>query len=983
SWAVDIDQATFPPSDDMRAVISITVTLNGTKMVYDHWEDGLEADSQNPIQGTTEVWGDGLASTGCPPTKNGAPLACTDANDGLNAGDVLALENYVIANPRNPAELRFDGGDLIASSDVIAVTRAGWPHWVGTPPCPSGSCFSGVVLAGAVEVYQASDWGVRYLSPVGEDISPTPCVNAPAANCMFEYTAFSIMAGADSTLVSVDVNGDGLIDQSATLDRGESLLAGNVLTGGEVLASKPVQVDLLTGDVDTTYEARWFALQPVERWSSVYYTPVGETDAAAPVTVFAYNPADLDIDVDYETLVPSGNFVVPAGGIYEFTMPANSGARFEGRLTAARDEFNMVAFSGSDGSLPWSVDWTEGGGELVGATVGDIRVDTSNKCHGGNCLEILAGVGIFIERGVDLTGAVGGTLTYDYEYDDKGGSVVLEASGNGVGWTPLHTYTFPAKVRGSESFDLTPYAASDTQIRFRVTSASGSRIWVDNLQIAAAGVAAAAGIPAPFYALSTIDFDSTTYDWGFSLIPEDYLATAAIAGWAPGSSDLTENGSPLWVTANADTLLYVDYDGDGTAETSTPLNRLQALRVRDPDNDQTGMRVWTEDGALIAAAWGQEPGVASAGSPSLDLGTVVLPFINPILVKEAELKIDRNGNGLVDPGDTLRYTLVVKNVSPAALIDPVVVDTPDDNVIYEPDTTDLDGVPIPDDSGPATPYPLDEGGYTLPTIQPGELVLFSYQMSIPDPLPAGVFSVQNSASVAAGDGSTAATTQRTVTVPGIRVTKVSDAGGPVFPGQTLTYTITVSNPSSLIAEGIYVQDVLPEGTVYVAESTVATGPGGVVKDNVPGGANPDLVDGSPSDLVLPTDGFDLDTLDVLTVTFDVQVVNALDPNSNRIVNSVEASSPGLGVVVSDQVIDPLIKGGRIGDTVWLDVDGDGFRDLGEPGLGNVRLELLHGSCSQGVDCRTTVTDLDGRYGFDRLAPGSYQVQLDTTTLPGA
>ncbi|MCP4249031.1 MAG: hypothetical protein GY778_18460, partial [bacterium] len=312
TWAVAIDQGAFPPSNDMRAVVSITVTLDGNRIVYDHWEDGLETYPENPVQATTEIWGDGRAATGCPPTKNRLPLACTDGNDLLDAGDVLALENDVPANPRGAA-IRFDGGDLIASSDVLAVTRAGWPVNVGA--------FSGVVLAGSVEVYSATDWGVRYLSPVGEDIVSHPTF----PNQMFEHTAFSIMAGEDATLVSVDVDGDGSIDQSATLDRGESLLAENVDVGGEVLASKPVQVGLLTGDVNTTYEARWFALVPTELWSSTYYTPVGETDPGAPVSVIAYNPAASDINVAYETLATSGSFTVPAGDIYEFTMPANSG----------------------------------------------------------------------------------------------------------------------------------------------------------------------------------------------------------------------------------------------------------------------------------------------------------------------------------------------------------------------------------------------------------------------------------------------------------------------------------------------------------------------------------------------------------------------------------------------------------------------------------------------------------------------------------
>ncbi|MCP4201632.1 MAG: DUF11 domain-containing protein, partial [bacterium] len=562
--------------------------------------------------------------------------------------------------------------------------------------------------------------------------------------------------------------------------------------------------------------------------------------------------------------------------------------------------------------------------------------------------------------------------------------VVIEVSANGgTDYSVLETLDLGPSAAGSRTYDISRFSAVDTRIRLRISAAYGGPdeyFYADNVEIEKTTT------PPPFYALSTIDYDDTTNDWGFSLTPEDFLATAAAVGWAPGSSDLTENGSPVWVTAEADTTLFVDYDGDSISDASFPLNRLESLRIRDADNDQTGMRIWTENGTRIAAAWGQEPGVASAGSPSLDLGTAVLPFVNPVLIKEGDLAIDRNGNGLVDPGDTLLYTLTLKNVAISQLVDPEVVDVPDPNTTYEPNTTELDGVPIADDAGPETPFPLDDDGYTLATMQPGETVVLTYQMTIADPLPAGVWSVENRATVTAGDGSTSAATPSTIAIPGIRVTKVSDAGGPVLPGQLLTYTVTVSNPSPLTADDVFVQDLLPTGTTYVPQSTVAIGPSGggpVTKDNIPGGANPDLVDGSPPDLVLPTDDFDLAQLDTLTVTFQVQVVGSPDPNLTRILNVASASSPEIDVLVTDQVIDPLSPGGQIGDLVWLDVDGDGLRDLGEPGISNVTVELLNGVCTQGVNCPATVTDINGRYGFNRLVPGSYQVFLDETTLPGS
>ena len=77
--------------------------------------------------------------------------------------------------------------------------------------------------------------------------------------------------------------------------------------------------------------------------------------------------------------------------------------------------------------------------------------------------------------------------------------------------------------------------------------------------------------------------------------------------------------------------------------------------------------------------------------------------------------------------------------------------------------------------------------------------------------------------------------------------------------------------------------------------------------------------------------------------------------------------------------------GNITGTIWLDVDGDGVNDTGEPGIGGVTVYL----CATGVDpCdagnadATAVTDANGDYTFPDLPPGDYQVQVDPAELTG-
>ncbi|MGL5859995.1 MAG: SdrD B-like domain-containing protein, partial [Phycicoccus sp.] len=79
--------------------------------------------------------------------------------------------------------------------------------------------------------------------------------------------------------------------------------------------------------------------------------------------------------------------------------------------------------------------------------------------------------------------------------------------------------------------------------------------------------------------------------------------------------------------------------------------------------------------------------------------------------------------------------------------------------------------------------------------------------------------------------------------------------------------------------------------------------------------------------------------------------------------------------------------GSIGDTVWLDRDGDGSQDAGEPGLAGVRVVLVFAGADgdpattdDNIEIEAT-TDADGRYAFENLPAGVFTVRVDTSTLP--
>ncbi|MBC7234950.1 MAG: DUF11 domain-containing protein [Chloroflexi bacterium] len=329
---------------EIRSVVALVTLSDETIVYYDHWEDGgYEIDISTPRQAATQIWGDGNPANGAPP---GYPA------DLLNSGDIIVLENTVAAGPRNPNDLRdphdptsypFDGGDKIASSRAVAVTRAAWP------------VYPGPVLAGAVEVYPTADWGTSFRMPVGED---TP------SDDMFEFVTLLVMAASNGTRVTIDYNLDGLTDITTTLNEGQSyLLPADVrpLAGTRVDTSQPAQVYLITGDIEATMETRWYAITPRPQWGFSYYSPVS-TRTSNPddrTDVFLYNPRTYDIQVSFDTLYGQSTFTVPARGVARRTIPDGSGAHF---YTQSRDPFFAIAAIDANTPVPGiddnlSFDW--------------------------------------------------------------------------------------------------------------------------------------------------------------------------------------------------------------------------------------------------------------------------------------------------------------------------------------------------------------------------------------------------------------------------------------------------------------------------------------------------------------------------------------------------------------------------------------------------------------------------------------------------
>ncbi len=67
---------------------------------------------------------------------------------------------------------------------------------------------------------------------------------------------------------------------------------------------------------------------------------------------------------------------------------------------------------------------------------------------------------------------------------------------------------------------------------------------------------------------------------------------------------------------------------------------------------------------------------------------------------------------------------------------------------------------------------------------------------------------------------------------------------------------------------------------------------------------------------------------------------------------------------------PAINVGAIGDRVWLDNDGNGVQDAGEPSVAGVTVTLYNNA---GTAIAIATTDINGNYLFPGLTPGNYTV----------
>ena len=293
--------------DDIETTISIAIQKSNTRVNFDHWEDGPEADLTSPVQPSSEIWGDGNAANGIPPG-----FGLTDADDVLISGDIIVLTNTVTL-PRDPATLFFDGGDILTSvGGAVAVTLAVWPIHAPAPPT------IGPLYAGAWELYPTNRWGQEYTIPIGEDLA--------AQRAGFTIVTLNVQAVLDNTTVTFNPPGGPIT--TAQLNRGEQLTTPRAATniGLKITADAPIQVHVFAANPASTYEARAYTIIPEPDWSDDLLAP-----RSSDGDFWLYNPDNNPLPITVTSFTSTTTITIPARSTTNYPptgLSAATGLRF-------------------------------------------------------------------------------------------------------------------------------------------------------------------------------------------------------------------------------------------------------------------------------------------------------------------------------------------------------------------------------------------------------------------------------------------------------------------------------------------------------------------------------------------------------------------------------------------------------------------------------------------------------------------------------
>jgi len=330
------------------------------------------------------------------------------------------------------------------------------------------------------------------------------------------------------------------------------------------------------------------------------------------------------------------------------------------------------------------------------------------------------------------------------------------------------------------------------------------------------------------WVLVAADDDDDVVDWGYQALNMAELSQEYFSPYGPAN--------PVHITPQYDnTTVWIDFDNDGTNDKTIVLDKFETYEIYDPDHDGTGARYYSDK--PVAVAWGQDNTQQSPGEPlpDYDYGYTLLPLYwrDPVL----GIQKSADPTNLPSEGGTSEFTLVVSsytstvyNIDISDKLPPGWSYVSNSTLIVFSDgtpnmTNEPSGAPGPDlswdldhDLTPTQTITLTfsactvSGQYTYGW-QVNEAEAWGYSVDDETNVNAQAFNPSDYCFVYIPQTAV------------LSVSKSSSATGTVDPGDTITYTITITNIGSAQQTGIRVRDYLPSGMTYVANSTWVASPG--------------------------------------------------------------------------------------------------------------------------------------------------------------
>ena len=1026
--------------DGMNSVVTATASADNQVVYYDHWEDGLDAELANfpdvdpsQLQASTLVIGDGDGSNGdiCDFNQN---ISCVASTDTISAGDYVNFNSdrglgggcpvlgstpelcSVPLNPRVVTDIRYDGGDRIKTSGgPLTLIHSQYPltNFIG----------------GSIEILsrQAVEAARSYSVPIGENLYAGNTVTEP-----FHYVELDLVAFED-TSITVESPGAGSV--SFDLVRGEHwssmgfindtaapALELTINSGTKVSTTAPISGLIFTGG-DGQWATRLYTLLPDILHSTDYVTTApGDIPTTGPTTngtpqnrpgnVYILNP-DLFTDIDVDIIDSSGSYTVniPANSMRSMDdlAPArNIAPNSTVRMISDRSFWGVTAYDWNTNISDWGHSWLAkkfltsfytvsfGPGNqnqppdtsqyanavFVAATADRTRIQFDLDNDGTYDLVDLDGDGAADAASfpdntyeVDMLAAL---RVIDPNDNDMTGARILANKPVAVSWgqdTDRSYYSDQALDTGFTVYPvnqlfLDPALTIDKDVDTTVVPTASSdldRTVTYTLTVKSYGFGPLGNVEV-WDLLPEDVFGDSDYVTGSTLITCPDLSQGTVD---PTFGDCTAGGPP----ADQDCGRLI-WDIDGACEVppdpfTLGTNNTLTVSYQVVIPTTPAPRLLTNEGHAQATLGG------SVFSP-FDTAKVVQTDVT--LTKAVDVTTP-------SAGDLITFTLQVENTSTSVnetdvyISDPIPADT-----TFVPASITADGAFTGSGTFDAAQNAVVWNAALFPfSPSANSSATLSFQVRVNPSVPAGT-EIPNRAGYESVETPYFLSNEVEPVVQGPALTSLKTiVGNPsvAHPSETVTFQIQINNTGTTDANNVFLSDPFPGNAAYVTGSmswSLNSGPFVALTDandgfEAGGGDGRAFADrlefrlaelGSSQDLTLR-----------FRVVIDPGTVGEFLSNQGTY-DSDETPSTDTNLV---QV--PIVGGAEIDGHVFLDVDGDGTQDPGEPDIPNVDVVVTDPT---GAVQRVT-TDANGDYTATvevlSTALGCYLDQISAAAYNGS